>query len=326
MSGSSPTVSRRQRRGFTLIELLVVIAIIAILVGMLVPAVQKVREAAARSQCSNNLKQLALGMHTFHDVNKCLPWGRWRGAIDAGSWAGPILPYIEQKTVWDLFTNPNIGGTTYAMTTAGSKPQFVMHSLIRSQFVATPAMSTPQPLFMCPTRPNPRTATTSVPASTAGQFNTSAGICGDYGVCYGSSTSAAASNHGVFVWNVNPGFGVRLTDIIDGTSNTFMLGEKHVNQDTGLSQWVASGTTSGQDGCIYNGQPWDVAGRMAGPSFPLALGPTDVYNGQFGSYHPGVCQFAFADGSVRALQNSIPGSTLGLLADRDDRQPIPSFD
>src|SRR5579884_232365 len=104
--------SRPITRGFTLIELLVVIAIIAILIALLVPAVQKVREAAARSQCQNNLKQIAVGMHNYHDVHKKLMPGMSPGTVNFGdlyccwgTWMVAILPYIEQEAAYKLYVN-----------------------------------------------------------------------------------------------------------------------------------------------------------------------------------------------------------------------------
>ncbi len=308
----------RPRGGFTLIELLVVIAIIAVLIGLLLPAVQKVREAANRMKCSNNLKQLALGMHNFHDTMGVFPWGRSKGAIDSPSRAVLILPYIEQQNIWNRFTDPNINGKTYPMITRGQNPVAVTHNLIRAQFRDTGIMKIPVQTFLCPSQPGRPTVSQTFTSGTS----STEGICGDYGVDYGSGTSAADSENGTFQWSMGtPAIGRRIADITDGTSNTFLLGEKHLNRND-IGTWPG-------DLCIYNpgsGAGWQTSGRKAGAGFPLAISPDDALAGQFGSTHPGVVQFAFGDGRVQAIKTSISGTVLGLLAAKDDGQVIPSYD
>src|SRR5262245_56322955 len=96
-----PLPLARPPPGFTLVGLLVVIATLAIRIVVRLPAVQKVREAAARMKCSNNLKQLALAMHNHHDTVSTLPWGRSKGSLDSPSWAVLVLPYVEQQNTWN---------------------------------------------------------------------------------------------------------------------------------------------------------------------------------------------------------------------------------
>src|SRR5579859_4865818 len=146
---------RRLREGFTLIELLVVIAIIAILIALLVPAVQKVREAAARTTCTNNLKQIALGVHSYHDTYKYLPsnyGGRqgWGAGSASWSWLAMILPNIEQGSLWQAANLSQMLGTPSAADPRLNQYQTGTGILV---------ISAPIPLLRCPSDPDVGTVT-----------------------------------------------------------------------------------------------------------------------------------------------------------------------
>jgi prepilin-type N-terminal cleavage/methylation domain-containing protein/prepilin-type processing-associated H-X9-DG protein len=324
--GYHTTPSRwRRRPGFTLIELLVVIAIIAILIGLLLPAVQKVREAAARMQCSNNLKQLALGCHNYHDAFGFLPPARV--ARDAyATWPVLIMPFIEQDNLYK---------------------QWDIHQGFSSQNAT--ARTTTVKTFFCPARRLPMVS----PAGQNGGPNGGLpGACGDYACCAGDGTTpnqrgatgAMLNGHvivpagpgpqsgenGIDQPNANPpalplvpilqfsGY-TTLLSITDGTSNTLLLGEKHVR--TGHL-----GESGDGDQAYYSGTSYDSAQRVASSSFPIAQGPTDNHKNHldmFGSWHTGgICMFALADGHVIGLRNSIDGTNLKRLAMRADGQTI----
>jgi prepilin-type N-terminal cleavage/methylation domain-containing protein len=297
---SSPRHARR--RGFTLIELLVVIAIIAILIGLLLPAVQKVREAAARIQCANNLKQLGLAMHNYHDAVGQFPYLRSGGGQNRHTWALLLLPYIEQDNIFKVYQAdiPKVNKTDGYNNHTSTAPQIVA---ARQAQVKT---------FFCPSR---RAAPSLSPITTGSSVT---GLPSDYAACTGDTNVAPTTGVFELVSSNHMKALTRITDITDGTSNTIMIGEKHVQLGK-LNDPI-------QDGMIYSGSEQQTYQRRAGASWPLAISPSVSANNQFGSWHTAVCQFVFADGSVHGLPNSIPGTTLGLLANRSDGQPIPSYD
>jgi prepilin-type N-terminal cleavage/methylation domain-containing protein len=298
-----------RRPGFTLIELLVVIAIIAILIALLVPAVQKVREAAARTQCINNLKQIALAFHEFHDATKKLPPSRLD--VNGGAtWAVLILPYIDQAVLFDQWD-------------------------LTQEFYAQPVASvktTQLTVYYCPARRTAGQNLLSNPGDVpqAGWTTTPyPGALGDYACCsgddatvYNTPTATGAIIDAVYKttgsgpytitsWTSQTSF----TTILDGVSNTFMVGEKHVRP-------TQFGDSNVGDGCIYNGDIPANAARVAGPNNLLATPPTVAFNTNFGSWHIDLCHFAFCDGTVRPISVNIDPTTYGYLGNRNDGNAV----
>ncbi len=299
-------IKSRARDAFTLIELLVVIAIIAILIALLVPAVQKVREAAARLQCTNNLKQIGLGCHNHHDVYKELPNGgnHWSNApdyISLGSpqvtrkqyagWGFQILPYIEQTSIWK-----------------GSNKATIAEAQIQ-------AISAGIPTLFCPSRTG--TGIRILPNNGAWY-----GPGGTYP--HGSSDYAGSNleNTGAIAHNPNNGTGrtVSLQTITDGTSSSILVGEKRLN--------VASlGQYQGDDNEGYS-SGWDhdvmrYTGTLGGGLAPPLPDPqTGDGQQRFGGSHTGGCMVVFCDGHVGFISYTIDANNFARMGNIRDGQTI----
>ncbi len=267
------------RRAFTLIEVLVVIAIIAILIGLLLPAVQKVRESASRLKCQNNLKQIGLACHNYHDAQKCFPPGYLAvsaytdGATDTApgwGWAAFLLPYLEQD---NLYRQINLA-------------QPVQNSAAAQAVL---------PGFLCPsdlTSPGPFTVTSAggAPVAVLGPSSYAA-TCGP-----DASDVADPTGLGVFYRNSQ----TRLTDVTDGTSQTVLAGDRAWSQAMGT--WAGAPAGAVMRAGAQN--PWPSATAPA-PCLVLAHNNwvnirTDSDGGldDFSSNHPGGVNLLFADGSV----------------------------
>jgi prepilin-type N-terminal cleavage/methylation domain-containing protein len=307
-----------KKLGFTLVELLVVIAIIGILVGLLLPAVQAAREAARRMSCSNNLKQIGLALHNHHDTFNHFPKGRTRRGNFGITWAVSILPFVEQSALWAEWQKS-------APTNAPATLQFSNAAqFVREAYV---------PVFNCPSR----RGHTIVPgngilnASGGTESNSQSGSCGDYAANGGSGTnisgynssfgggnSASVMNNGPFApphWNNNRTIYSHpdmydIAKITDGTSNTFLVGEKHLPRGTEQKYFW--------DRSIFDSKDMDAIARMGNSTILIAKSIDDAYQRQYGSLHTGVCQFVFLDGRVVAQAVNTDGTTLERLSARDD--------
>lgn len=331
--------NRSRKSGFTLIELLVVIAIIAILVALLLPAVQQAREAARRTQCKNNLKQIGIALHNYHDIYGSFPSGYiWdgRAVVSEGwGWSALILPQMDQEPLWDQLQVTNM--TLAAVLATG--PTGV-----------APLLQTGVPAYKCPSDPGGNRGEDVVHqnrhfgggegtnAGGLGQFLPSPsnymGVQGNRERCPSQGINSLAN--GIFFYNSK----VKFRDVIDGQSNTFCVGERDAVDCRG-GTWV--GVRNAYSGTGARGE-YTVVGGAHGATLTLNAPPWNGNNlcGEgFSSQHPGGAQFLLCDGSVRFVSENIDfrsanrntnNKTLALnmgtyqrLMRRNDQVPVDAY-
>jgi prepilin-type N-terminal cleavage/methylation domain-containing protein/prepilin-type processing-associated H-X9-DG protein len=312
--GVSNVKRTTRKRGFTLIELLVVIAIIAILIGLLLPAVQKVREAAARVKCQNNLKQIGLALHNYHDVNGKLPAGfyaQYYGLWTAGpaissnqymftytGWQLQLLPYLEQDALYKnsynwLYANPwNTDNNNYQ------------------------ACGYYFSIYNCPSNPAPRTIIYQ------GVTYELESYMGCTGTTSGFNWAAPAAD-GVLYVNSS----VRLTDITDGTSNTIAVGERPTVGDTYFGWGFAPyGTGAGDGDTVIGSNDSQLAQMVGDPPTNVGFRQPRIFPPQanteydvahFWSYHSVGANFLYSDGSVHFLPYALDPTVFKALSTRN---------
>ncbi|MEZ6072737.1 MAG: DUF1559 domain-containing protein [Pirellulales bacterium] len=327
--------SMAKQKGFTLVELLVVIAIIGILIALLLPAVQAAREAARRSQCINNLRQMAIGALNHESTHRILPsggWGsEWLGDPDRGvgndqpgGWVYNLLPFIEQQQIHDLGKG---------VSSASVKKTYV-----------TQMVGTPIPMFNCPSRRAPLAYPHNKVYFIYGAMKQAArsdygANTGDYGWVEWSAGPGVAALDPGFNWQekfLGPAniqlknftgtlYGyteIRLAQIKDGTSSTYLYGEKYTNPQNytqigpGDDQTMYDGLTD--DNCRQTN--WDNVNRQG--ATPRQDTPGYNTSGIFGSAHAGGWNAVLVDGSVHTLSYSIDGEMHRRLGNRRDGLPV----
>lgn len=323
---------RVKERGFTLVELLVVIAIIGILVGLLLPAVQAAREAARRMQCSNNMKQLGLAMHVYHDAHRKFPMG-WAHHIEHGlagtgrgkcfntnhglgnrigrsPWTAMIMPFIEQGNLYNQFnSNYAINWALNANWAGGRENEAFWLTSVAA--------------FKCPSDPR-----------NAGQDNllNYMGVSG--GVEYTCWNLGDLDSVGVRGLDDDGilylGSKIRIGDIVDGTTNTYILGETKYPRARGDDPNQDNYLGWGSAGMAWNSVPQTAICATARdqintfyPSMAPGQTPSHAHMARvFGSYHTGGCFFSFADGSIHFQSENMDINVYQTMGTRADGLPL----
>ncbi len=289
----------RRRSGFTLIELLVVIAIIAILIALLVPAVQKVRDAAARTQCVNNLKQMALATHNYHDVYKQFPSGvAYTYPYYYWSWMAQMMPFFEQAPLYNQ-------ANAWARQPGGGYPWWPWGDFWDSpQTPANPALGTIVPILICPADGRENATMSGTQAGIyPGSSVAFTGYLANAGTPQGNGTYNGGTDNGVLFWTSK----TRIADITDGTSNTILIGERPPSQDLYYGWWFAGAgyDGSGVGDVLMAARTTNYAAALGCPASSVGFQVGNINNTcdqcHWWSPHTAGGNFAMSDASCRFL-------------------------
>jgi prepilin-type N-terminal cleavage/methylation domain-containing protein len=317
------------RLAFTLVELLVVIAIIGVLVALLLPAVQAAREAARRSQCSNNLKQLGIGLHNYHDQRGVFPMGQHNPiganppatAWNRSCWWQAVLPFVEQQPLFELIVTRSKATPT--------PPYVTQFSNNVQNTVSEPGRNTIVKLFVCPSDADgPKNRTVA---------GNEQGFHGNYVLCAGSTvfnpTTPVADPQGI---NRNGMFYVysttKMASVVDGTSNTFFGSEVMIVKDTNLHDLRGRYWNTWQGNVLFSTlyPPNTTVGDRSSycinaPRRPCqGLSTTNVVQ-SVRSNHPGGAMFLMGDASVRFISNTVNLATYQALSTREGAEALQNF-
>lgn len=321
-----------RRRAFTLIELLVVIAIIAVLIALLLPAVQQAREAARRSQCKNNLKQLGLALFNYEESMRCFPLGSYQPFFKVPNWRGQILPYLDQAPVYNKFDFVNGSFSGNGLTSTNT----VLANLS-------------MPVYVCPSsslNPTVSDGTATYNNSQRTLMHMYVGISGSYPDPAGR-TVGSTSNYGGYYTNNGSLLHHQITrqrDLTDGGSNVFLLGEQSGRvglidlRSAYYGGWTGSkfdvdGSTdtipvsgsypAGRDswGTGLTSIQYAINSKTTAGGSDNTWDPNTILN----SFHVGGIHVLMGDGAVRFISNSTDFLTVRKLAARDDGQVVGEF-
>ena len=298
----------RRSSGFTLVELLVVIAIIGILIALLLPAVQAAREAARRMNCSNNLKQIGIALHNYHDSMGQFPSGFLTGpqAEPEWGWAALILPYMEQGALHDTL---NIKGRDLLATITLAGTDASVDAALKTLISGYRCPSDTADDYVEGVDPAAERTWTNYDPPVSNYIG-SVGLYHDYA----SLDMISQDNNGVLFGDSYVAF----RDILDGTSNVFAVGERWDGCWKGPATWLGVNAMDQNASGIYF-----TVGNVINPINETP--PPDRCRNGFGSYHPGGAMFVFCDGSVHFLSETIESQAPSVINSTYDHSEIGLF-